>query len=84
MRLFINKPIVKPVEQPKVTSKVPIPESYKIHDKITPIPDYTMPQTKYSDDSGSRMVKRKTILDISKKYSCIQIQFTDPLLNQQK
>ena len=43
----INKPIAKlsekPIEQPKVTSKVPIPESSSICDKIIPIPDYAIP-----------------------------------------
>ena len=45
---LINNPIVKlsekPAEQPKVTSVVPNPESSRIHDKITSIPDYAIPQ----------------------------------------
>ena len=32
--------------QPKITSKVPLPKSSSIHDKIIPIPDYAMPSTK--------------------------------------
>ena len=68
---LINKPIVKltekPIEQPNVISKVPTPESSRIHDKIIPIPDYTIPQTRSDDDSSSRMVKRKTRQDISRE-----------------
>ena len=73
----IDKPIVKltkkpipytqKIEQPKITLKVPIPECSSIHDKIIPIPDYTIPQTRSADDSSFRMVKRKTIQDISRK-----------------
>ena len=55
------------MEQPKITSKIPIPEISSIHDKILPIPDYTIPQTRSGDDLGSRMVKRKTIQDFSSK-----------------
>ena len=77
MSPLINKPIVKLTEnpilhiqdmvQPKITSKVPIPEKSSIHDKAIPIPDYAIPQTRSRDDSGSRMVKRKTIQDISRE-----------------
>ena len=67
----MTKPIVnlseKPIEQPRVTLKVPVQESSCIQDKIIPIPDYTIPQTRFSDDSGSRMVKRKTIQDVSRE-----------------
>ena len=37
----------------KITLKVPISEGSKIHDKIIPIPDYIIPQTRYGDNSGS-------------------------------
>ena len=61
--LLVNKTIVKvtekPIEQPKENAKDPRPESSTIHDKIIPIQDYTIPQTRSSDDSSSRMVKRK-------------------------
>ena len=40
----INKLIIKlsekPIEQPKVVLKVPIPESSSIHDKIVPVSDF--------------------------------------------
>ena len=55
------------MEQPKLTLKVPIPKSSSIHDKIIPIPDYAIPQTRSGDDSSSRMVKGKTIQDISRE-----------------
>ena len=65
----INKPIVKLTEkpisqpqnltQPQITSKVSVPESSQIHDKIIPIPDYAIPQARSGDDSSSKMVKRK-------------------------
>ena len=55
----INKPIVKlmekPIEQSKFVSTVPIPKNSRIHDKIVPIPDYAIPQTRSGDDSSSRM-----------------------------
>ena len=60
----VNKPNVKlmekPIEQPKIILKVPIPESSRIHNKITPTPDYTFPQTRSEADSSFRMIKRKT------------------------
>ena len=53
----INKPTVKltekPIphtqnmEHPKITLKVPIPESSSIHDKIIPKPDYAIPPTSH-------------------------------------
>ena len=63
------------MEQPKVTLKVPISESSSIHDKVIPIPDYTIPQTRYGDDSSSRMVKRKPIQDISREI----LRYQDPI-----
>ena len=83
---MINKPIVKlmekPIEQPKVILKVPIPGSSKVHDKTVPIPDYAIPQTRSNDDSSSRMVKRKLYRMPTGKFPCILIQLIDPLLNQ--
>ena len=49
----------------KTTLKVPVPDSSQIHDKFIPVPDYIIPITRSRDDSNSRMVKRKTIQDIS-------------------
>ena len=53
-----EKPIphIQNIEPPNVTSKVPIPESSRMHVKMTPIPVCTIPQTKSRDDSSSRMV----------------------------
>ena len=53
--------------QPKITSKVPVSESSQIHDKIIPVPGYIIPQTRSTYDGSSRMIKRKTIQDISKE-----------------
>ena len=72
----------KPVEQPKVSVKVPIPESSRICDKITPIPDYAILHTGSGDDSSSKMVKRKNIQDISREIPMYQISSTNPLPNQ--
>ena len=84
----INKCIVKltgkSIEQPKVNAKVPRAECSRMHDKCTPIPDYTIPQTRSSDDSSSRMVKRKTIEDISREISMYPDLIYRPLLNRQK
>ena len=78
MSTLLNRPIIqsigKPISQqlqnlvqPKITSNVPVPDSSEIHDKIFPVPDYIIPQTRSGDDSSSRMVKRKTIQDISRE-----------------
>ena len=68
---LINKPIVKlmgkPIKQPMVILKVPIPEISRINDKTVPIPDYTILQMRSGDDSSSRMVKRKIIQYISRE-----------------
>ena len=53
--------------QSKITSKVPVPESSQIHDKFIPLLHYINPQTRYGDDSNSRMVKRKFIQNISRE-----------------
>ena len=81
--MLINKPIEKPIEQSKVTLKVPVQESSCIHDKIIPIAYYAIPQTRSNGDSSSRMVKRKKTYGILEgKFQCIQVQCTDPLLSQ--
>ena len=38
-----------------------------MHDKIEPIPDYTIPHIRSRDDSGSRMVNRKAMLDVNRE-----------------
>ena len=94
MSPLINKPFVKltekPIpctqnmEQPKITSTFPIPENSSAHDKIIPIPDYAIPQTRSRDDSSSRMFKRKAYRILVGKFQCMQVLFINPLLNQQK
>ena len=70
--------------QPKITSKLPVPESSQSHDKLTPVPDYIIPLTKSKDDSSSRMVKRKTIQDISREIPTYPYPIYRPFLNQLK
>ena len=36
-----------------------VPESSWLHDKVSPVPDYIIPQTRSGVDSISRAVKRK-------------------------
>ena len=67
MPLPINKTIVKLIEHPKVVLKVRVQENSRIHDKIMPIPGYEIPHTRSKHDSSSRMVKRKTIKDVSRE-----------------
>ena len=66
---LMSRPVVKEMEktweQPKVISKVPIPEISTICDKI--IPDYAIPHLSSGDNSSSKMVKSKTIQDVSRK-----------------
>ena len=46
-----------------------------MHDKIIPIPDYAIPQTRSGDNSSSKLVKRKIIQDISREIS----MYPDPI-----
>ena len=55
--------------------KVLVPESSQIHDKFITVPNYIIPQTRSGDDSNSRMVKRKTIQDISREIPA----YADPI-----
>ena len=78
----IDRPIVelkKPISQQpqnlvqqKITSNVPVTESSQIHDKLIPVPDIIIPQTRSGDDSSSRMIKRKNIQDII-MHMCISL-----------
>ena len=53
--------------QPRITLKVSVLDSSPIHDKVIPVPNYIIPQTRSGDDSISRTIKRKTIQDISRE-----------------
>ena len=48
-------------------SKVKVPESSQIHDKLILVPNYIILQTRSGDDSNSRTNKRKTTQDISRE-----------------
>ena len=48
-------------------SKVIVPKTTKIQDKVVPVPNYAIPQIKSNDDSGSRMVERKAIHDVNRE-----------------
>ena len=61
--------------QSKVASKFPTSESSSIQEKITPVPDYAIPQTRSGDDPSSRMVKRKLIQDVSREIQ----RYQDPV-----
>ena len=54
----------KTVEQPKGS----IPKTNRIQDKIVPIPNYTVPNVRSIDYSGSRMINRKTLQDVKRAY----------------
>ena len=86
MSLPLNKPIIQLTEtpilqipqnivQPKITSKVPVPESSQIYDKFIPVPNYKIPQTGSGDDSKSRTIRRKSMQDMSRKNPA----YTDPI-----
>ena len=57
--LLISNPIVKAMEKPVEQAKVPVPKTSRIHDKIVPIPDCTIPHITSGDNSSSRMVKER-------------------------
>ena len=63
-----RRPIIQIAErpsQPETRPKVSTPESFIIpessghHDKVVPVPDYTIPQTMSEHDSICRTIKRK-------------------------
>ena len=62
-RLILQQP--QNIIQPKTKSKSSVPESFivpeksQLHDKIIPVPDYIIPQTRSGYDSISRIIKRK-------------------------
>ena len=60
----ISKPIAQATEK---QTKVLVPNVPKIQDKIVPIPNYAIPHVRSKDDSGSTMVERKAIQDVSRK-----------------
>ena len=70
----------KPIEQPEVILKVPIPETSRIYDKI--VPDYAIPHISLGDHSSSKWLKEKLYRMLVGKFPYIQFPFTDPLLNQ--
>ena len=60
---LIDKPIAQAMEkQPKAI----MPKTPKIQDNMVPIPNYTIP-IKSKHDSGSRMIERKVIQDVSRE-----------------
>ena len=77
-----NKPIVQLMKKQIDQPKVPVPKTSRKHDKIVPIPAYAIPYTRSGDDSGSRMVKRKTIQDVNRKIPIYPDQTYRFLLNQ--
>ena len=44
-----------------------MPKIPTIQDKVVPIPNYAIPAIKPKEDSGSRMVERKAIQDVSRE-----------------
>ena len=61
----IGKPIAQVMENPVLQPKVPVPETSRICDKI--VPECAIPHISSGDDSSYRMVKRKTIQDVSRE-----------------
>ena len=67
---LIIRPVTQEMETPVEQSKLPVPESSRICDKI--IPDYAIPHISSGDDS---IIKGKTTQDVSKKIPI----YTDPV-----
>ena len=63
----IPKLIVHEMKKPIEQTKAIVSETSRILDKVIPMLYYAMPHIKSKDDSGSRMVKRKAIQDISRE-----------------
>ena len=78
----ISKPIAQVYKKQVEQSKVSISETSRMQDKIVPIPNYTVCNVRSRDDSGSRIVNRRTVRISIGNYLLIPIQLTDPLLNQ--
>ena len=47
--------------------KISVPQNSQLQDKFIPVPYYTFPQTRSTDDSTSRTLKRKIIQDASRE-----------------
>ena len=62
---LISKPIAQVMEKQVKQPKVPEPKTSRIYDKI--VPDYTIPHISSGDDLSSRIIKRKTIQDVSRE-----------------
>ena len=93
MSTLLNKPIIQLAEktssqhqnivQLQITSmKDPVTENFLIHDKFIPVPDYIIPLMRSRDDSNSRIVKRKTLLDISREIPTYPDPYHRPLPKQ--
>ena len=59
-----NNPIVQVTEK---YPKVLVPKTPKIQDTVLPIPSYGIQHIKLKDDSGSRIVERKAVQDVSRE-----------------
>ena len=64
--------------------KIPVPESFQLHDKFIPVPDYVIPKTRSRDESNSRTIKRETIQDIIREIPAYVDPIFRPLPNQLK
>ena len=60
------------------------PDTSKIQNIAIHIPNFATPQAKPKGDTSTKIIDRKTIQDIGRKFPSILIQFIDPHLNQYK
>ena len=82
IKTLISKPIMQVMEKPIEQPKAIMPKISRIWDKVVPIPNYTIPHIKSKNDSGSRMVDRRAIQDISREIPIYLDPVYRPILNQ--
>ena len=58
-----------------IENPLKIPEIAKMQDKVTTIPNFTIPPIQTRDESSTKMIDRKTIQDIAKEIPI----YTDPV-----
>ena len=60
-----SQPIAQTIEKPP--SKIVMPSTSKTQDIAMPIPDYTIPSVKPKGDTGTKVIDRKIIQNVSKE-----------------
>ena len=61
IKMPLNRPIMQVTEKPVEKTKALVLETSRVHDKVIPIPHFTIPHIKPRGDSDTQRVGRKNI-----------------------